>query len=152
MTTPAAIKKALDASPHDEQAVSLNYITRIDGLMRAYPELRIKIMWLPKSCPFVGFRRAKQLALEAIRTADLSEVTEPQTLKSQKAGAKQQVLHEWAERRNQSPRTSFAYQTALRPHETPRWKATPGLLGRTRIFHTTKHRRCRPPKPGSEEN
>jgi hypothetical protein len=98
--------------------------------MRSHPGLKVTIAWLPRNCPFIGFRRARQLALEAIRTADLEAVMEPQTIQSQKARAKQQAIQTWTERWHQAPRTSFAYQTALtkppdgRPH--PTFKATQG--------------------------
>jgi hypothetical protein len=124
LPTVAALNKALDPSPHDGQAVSLYHINRIDMLMHVYPELRINLAWLPRNCPFVGFQRARQLALEAIRTADLEVIVEPQTVKSQKAKAEQQALQAWSERWLQAPRTSFAYQTALtrppdgKPHPT----------------------------------
>jgi hypothetical protein len=85
-------------------------ISRIDELRQDYPGLNLKLSWLPRNCSFVGFRRAKQLALEAIRTANLEEVEEPQSTKSQKASAKpcakQQAYRDWTER-------WLAYRTAL---------------------------------------
>jgi hypothetical protein len=39
----------------------------------------IRLSWLPKSAPFIGFKRARQLVLEAIRTAELTTVDELRT-------------------------------------------------------------------------
>lgn len=81
--------------------------------MRDYPDLNLTITWLPSSRKLVGFRRAKQTALEAIRVANLEEIEEPHTTKKQKATAKQQAYQGWAEQWHQAPRTSLVYRTAL---------------------------------------
>ncbi len=52
--------------------------------MDAYPNLNIRLLWLPRSIPFIGFRRAKQLALEAIRTIPSGIAGESCTIKNQK--------------------------------------------------------------------
>jgi hypothetical protein len=52
----------------------LECLGRIGELLDAHPNLNIRLLWLPRSIPPVGFKRAKQLALEAIHTADLRGV------------------------------------------------------------------------------
>ena len=72
----------------------------------------------------MAYRRAKQLALEAIRTADLMDIEELNTIKNQKKQTKAAATKEWARRWHQSPHDSLAYQTALteppdgHPHPT----------------------------------
>jgi ribonuclease HI len=108
-----AIKKALDPSPHEEQAVSLACLEILGELMTSYPNTNIKLLWLPRATPFVGFKRARQLALEAIRTANPNPDDEPHTIKSQKRNTKETAIATWSERWHQMPRTSLAYRTAL---------------------------------------
>ena len=62
----------------------------------------------------MGFRRAEQLALHAIRTASTTDLEEPFSLKKQKEAVRDGAIAKWAERWHQAPRTSLAYQTALR--------------------------------------
>jgi hypothetical protein len=109
----ATIKRALDASPHEEQAVAIGHLKKIDTLLTTFPNITINLQWMPKKTPFVGFRRAKQLALEAIRTVPLANLTEPQTINKQKESTREMVIAKWAERWYQAPRTSLAYRTAL---------------------------------------
>ena len=60
----------MNASPHEEQAVSIDCLRRIGELLDAHPNTNIWLLWLPRTIPSDGFKRAKQLTLEAIRTAD----------------------------------------------------------------------------------
>jgi ribonuclease HI len=118
------LKRVLDTSPHDQQPDAIGHATRLGEILNTFPNLNIKLLWLPRNCPFVGFKRAKQLALEAIRTADPTTIDEPQTIKCQKANTQRIAIDNWAERWHQAPRTSLAYQTALtkppdgNPHPT----------------------------------
>jgi hypothetical protein len=86
--------------------------------------MNIRLLWLPRAIPSVGFKRAKQLALEAIHTADLRDIEEPHSIKNQKQKTKQAAIATWSERWHEAPRSSLAYQTALtkppdgRPHPT----------------------------------
>jgi hypothetical protein len=119
-----AVNRALDASLHEEQAVSIKCLRRIGELLDAHPNMNIRLLWLPRAIPSVGFKRAKQLALEAICTADLRDVEEPHSIKNQKQKTKQAAIATWLERWHEVPRSSLAYQTALtkppdgRPHPT----------------------------------
>ena len=123
-----AISRVLDASPHEEQAVSIEYLRRLGELLNTHPGLNISLLWLPRNIPSVGFKRAKQLALEAIRTADLRDVEEPHTIKAQKKKTKENVTATWAERWHQMPRSSLAYRTALT--KPPDGRAHPTFLAR----------------------
>jgi hypothetical protein len=120
----AAVSRALDSSPHEEQGTSIKCMEKIDEILRAHPDADVRLSWLPKAAPFIGFKRAKQLALEAIRTAELVATNEPHTVKKQKDEARAAAVNTWAERWHQMPRTSLAYRTALtrppdgRPHPT----------------------------------
>ena len=55
-----AINRVLDASPHKEQQASINHLHQIDNLLQVFPHMNITLMWLPRSIPFMGFKRAKQ--------------------------------------------------------------------------------------------
>lgn len=119
-----AISKTLDASQHDNQATSIKCMTKIDEILVAHPHTEIRLSWSPKNAPFVGFKRAKQLALEAIRIATPTEEDELHTISHQKQRTKEAAVSAWAERWHQTPRNSLAYQTALtrppegKPHPT----------------------------------
>ena len=108
-----AINKTLNATPHEEQETALRHLASLGELLTAYPSTRIRLQWLPRKGSFVGFRRAKQLALEAIRTTDLTTLDEPQMIGQQKEKTKEQVMSLLTERWHQNPRTSHAYRTAL---------------------------------------
>jgi ribonuclease HI len=120
----AAVNKALDASPHDDQEESISILRRLSVILESYPNTNIVLMWIPRKAPFVGFKRAKQLALEAIRTANLAEIIEPHTINNQREATKNAAITAWAERWHQSAHTSKVYQTALtmppdgKPHYT----------------------------------
>ena len=120
----ATIEKALDASPHENQAVSIEILNRLSAMLENHPHTKIALLWLPRKAPFVGFQRAKQLALEATRTADLTDFKEPHTIGSQKKESKDAAIVAWTERWHQAPRTSMVYRTALttppkgKPHHT----------------------------------
>jgi hypothetical protein len=137
LTSDSALKKALNASPHTDQAESIKLLGRLNELIDKYPELNITLLWLPKKSPFVGFRRTKQLALEAARTADLTNVIEPQTIDNQIKHAEHAAIKAWTTRYNQAPRTSMAYRTALttppdgKTHHTfqPKHQTTPRTTG-----------------------
>jgi hypothetical protein len=119
-----AVRRALDASPHEEQAVSIDCLRRIGELFDAHPNTNIRLLWLPRTIPSDGFKKARQAALEAIRTAVLRDIEEPHSIKDQKMKTKTAAIAAWAERWHQMPRSSLAYKTALtkppdgRPHPT----------------------------------
>jgi hypothetical protein len=120
----SAVGKALNASPHEEQETAIQHLNKLGKLITSYPNLNIKLLWLPKAGPFIGFKRAKQLALGAIHTTNLANVKEPHTIQSQRKATKDATIAKWTECWHQSPCTSLAYHTALttppdgRPHPT----------------------------------
>ena len=117
-----ALNRALDASAHPEQAASICHLERLGELLNTYPNTHVRLQWLPRKSPFVGFRRARQLAFEAIRTADPTELHEPPpSIKKQKDIAEREAIATLENRYYNGPRTSFAYKTALR--EPPNGKA-----------------------------
>ena len=120
-----AINRTLDATPHEEQETALRHLASLGELFNTYPNVRIRLQWLPRKGPFIGFKRAKQLALEAIQITDLTTLDEPQTIKQQKAKTKEQVMSLLTERWHQNPHTSHAYRTALR--EPPNGKHHPSF-------------------------
>ncbi|KAI0262661.1 hypothetical protein BGY98DRAFT_1086401 [Russula aff. rugulosa BPL654] len=109
----AALNKVLDASPHEEQEVSLRHLAKLSEILTTYPNAHIRLQWLPRKGPSDGFRRAKQHALEAIRTTDIATLNEPQTIKQQKENTNRKAMTLLTERWHQNPRTSHAYRTAL---------------------------------------
>jgi hypothetical protein len=134
-----AINKMLNVTPHEEQNITIKCLEKLGELMDTYPNLNIQLLWLPRTIDFVGFKRAKQLALEAVRTADLNPDDEPHTIKHQKKTTREAAVAMWAERWHDSPRTSLAYRTALtqppngRPHPT-----FPTELGSAKFSRTTR--------------
>jgi len=62
----AAINQVLDTSPHGDQQESIRILKRLSTIFEAFPKTNIVLLWLPRKAPFIGFKRAKQLALEAI--------------------------------------------------------------------------------------
>lgn len=119
-----AIDRALNISLHEEQAVSIDCLNRIGELLNTHPNVNIRPLWLPRNNPSVGSKRAKQLALKAIRTADLTNIEKPYSIKDQKKRTEANAIASWAERWHAVPRTSHAYATTLtkppdgRPHPT----------------------------------
>ena len=93
--------------------MSINCLTWIDELLDIYPNLNIRLLWLPRNIPSVGFKRTKQLALEAICTAKLKEDDEPHLIKAQKKKTTETAILMWAEHWHQAPQSSLAYRTAL---------------------------------------
>jgi hypothetical protein len=134
-----AITRVLDARPHEEQNIAIKCLGKIGELMTSYPNLNIQLLWLPRSIPFIGFKRAKQLALEAIRVADPNPAKEPHTIKHQKKKTKEAAVTTWANHWYSAPCTSLAYRTALtkppdgRPH--PTFKIEPNAA---KFSHTTR--------------
>ena len=132
-----AISKATDSSPHDEQDVTLQCLKKIGELMDAYPNINIELLWLPRSIPFVGFQRVKQLAFEAICMAVRRPEEEPHTIKHMEKKTKQDAIATWTERWHRMPHNSLAYKTALtrppdgRPHPTFPTKEEPAKFSRT---------------------
>ena len=61
-----AVNRALDVSPHNDQEESIGLLKRLSNLFERYPHANIVLIWLPRKAPFIGFRKVKQLALEAI--------------------------------------------------------------------------------------
>ena len=81
--------------------------------MDTYPNLNITLLWLPRKIPFVGFKRAKQLALEAICMAEPKPNDEPHTIKHLKKKTKENTIAKWTEHWHSTPHTLLAYRTAL---------------------------------------
>jgi hypothetical protein len=109
----SALNRALDASPHEEQAASIGHLTKLGELLSAHPNIKVRLQWLPKKVPFIGFRRARQLAFEAIRTADTTDLHEPESIRKQKDTTKRTAIATWEGRYYNNPRSSMAYKTAL---------------------------------------
>jgi hypothetical protein len=109
-----ALNRALDASPHEEQVASIGHLRKLGELLSTYPNTQVRLQWLPKKVSFVGFRMARQLAFKAVRTADPTDLHEPQSIKMQKDAAKRTVIATWEDRYHSNPRSSMAFKTALR--------------------------------------
>jgi hypothetical protein len=126
-----ALNKTLDTSPHEEQATALDHIERLGELLTTFPNVQVRLQWLPRKVPFIGFRRARQLAFEAIRVADPREFHEPPSIKKLEETTKRAVISIWEGRYYVNPRTSFAYKTAIqgppdgKAHHTFNVKRTP---------------------------
>lgn len=109
----SALNRALDASTHEEQATSIGHLKTLGELFSTYPTTQVRLQWLPRKIPFVGFRRARQLAFEAIRLAGPMDAGEPQSIKKQKEATRRTAIVTWETRYYDNPRTSMAYKTAL---------------------------------------
>jgi hypothetical protein len=91
-----AITKVLSTIPHEEQNISLECLEKLGELIIDFPKVNIQLLWLPRSTPFVSFKRAKQLALEAIQTTKLNPDDKPHTIKHQKKKTKEAMVATWA--------------------------------------------------------
>ena len=109
----AAINRALDASLHDDQNISIAIMKSLSVILTHHPNTNIVFLWLPRKITFIGFKRVKQLALEAIRIANLAEIIKPHTINNQKEVTKEVAIAVWGDRWNKLPHTSKAYQIAL---------------------------------------
>ena len=115
LSSNAALCRTLDPSTHEEQEVSLRHLEKLGELLASYPEITITLQWLPRKILFAGFRRAKQKALSAIRTAaPANSLDQPPSINKIKETARVGAIAEWAEKWHMAPRTSLAYRTALR--------------------------------------
>ena len=94
ITTPSntTIIKATNSSPHNKQDITIKFLTKLGELMDTHPNTSIQLLWLPRDAPFVGFKRARQLALEAIHTAVLNPEDEPHTIKNHRKTMKQEAI------------------------------------------------------------
>ena len=108
-----ATTRALDASLHKDQQVSINYLYQIDDLLNAFPHINITLIWLPRSAPFIGYKRARQLAFEAICTTYITMLEEPYTIRNQKEDSKHKAVEEWTKHWHKLPCDSLIYWTTL---------------------------------------
>ena len=113
LTSGAAVKKALDSSPHEDQEESIRLLKRLGNILERFPHANVAFLWLPRKAPFIGFKRAKQLALEAIRMACLEDIIEPHTIANQKKLAREAAIVAWTEIYYLSLHASLIYRTAL---------------------------------------
>ena len=109
-----ALNKMIDASTHEEQATSIRHLKILGELFLTYPNIEVRLQWLLRKVPFIGFRRAKQLAFETIRLADPADLRDPQSIKKQTDTVQRAAIAMWEERYYSGPRTTMAYKTALR--------------------------------------
>jgi hypothetical protein len=135
-----------------DQEESIRILKRLSLILDSHPNTNIVLLWLPRKAPFVGFKRTKQLALEAIRTTNPDDITEPHTINSQRETTKDAAIVAWADKWHRSPHTSKAYQTALtmppdgEPHLTLHLAHTrnspneENTVKFSRLTHTTLYR------------
>ena len=108
-----AINKALDASPHDNQEVSIAILRRLSTILDSKPDTKIVFLWLPWKIPFAGFNQMKQIVLETICPVDLTNIIKPHTINRQKEMTKDAAVAEWAVQWHRLSHTSEVYQMAL---------------------------------------
>ena len=134
----ATINRALDTSPYNDQNVSIVIMKSLSVILTYHPNTNIIFLWLPRKITFIEFKRAKQLALEAIYIANLAKIIEPHTINNQKEATKEAAIAVWGNRWNKLPHMSKAYQTALT--SPPDGKPYP-------TFHVTYCRSIEPIEP-----
>ena len=126
-----ALKRMLNASLHEEQAASIGHFKKPGELLSTYPNTQVRLQWLPMKVPFIGFLTARQLTFEAIHTAVPTGQHKPPSIKKQKEVTKRTAIAKWEDRYYNNPRSSLAFQTALRSppdgrtHHTFNIKPTP---------------------------
>ena len=101
-----AVDKALDVSPHADQKESILILRRLSVIFDVHPNTNVVLLWLPKKVSFVGFKRTKQLALEAICMTIFNEIEKPHSINKQREKTKDDAIAAWAEQWHQSPHTS----------------------------------------------
>jgi hypothetical protein len=109
----SALNRALDTSLHEEQAASIGHLTKLGELLSTYPNIKVKLQWLPKKVPFIRFWRARQLAFEAICTADTIYLHKPKSIKKQKDTTKCTAIPIWEGCYYNNPCSSMACKMAL---------------------------------------
>jgi hypothetical protein len=87
-----AITMALNTTSHEEQNITIGCLEKLGKLMTAFPQMNFPLLWLPRTIPFISFKRVKQLALEAIRTAKPNPNDDPYTIECQKKKTKEATI------------------------------------------------------------
>ena len=123
----SALSRALDPSTHEEQEASLRRLRPLGEILNTFPSINAVLQWLPKKISFVGFRRAKQLAMEATRTADPANLEDPPTIKKQQKEARDTAVAAWALRPEVAPSTTQLDGIPNSTTRAPRWEGTPRL-------------------------
>jgi hypothetical protein len=112
-----AITMVLNTTPHKEQNITIGHLEKLGELMTAFPQMNFPLLWLPRTIPFVSFKREKQLALEAIRTTEPNPDDDPHTIERQKKKTKEAAIS-----------LGLAAGTS---HCMPRWHTKPPSLNRS---------------------
>jgi len=97
---------------HATQRVSLTLTWKIDALLSEYPQITLMLQYAKRNPVLGGFRRAHQLALEAVRRP-LNNDQHPPSIHFQRAENKAEAISNWSEIYSKNPRLSQAYNSAL---------------------------------------
>jgi hypothetical protein len=128
---------------HATQRVSLTLAWKIDALLSEYPQITLMLQYAKRNPALGGFRRARQLALEAVRRP-LNNDQHPPSIHFQRTENKAEAISNWSEIYSKNPRLSQAYNSALvtppdgKVHQIL-WIASTGLRknGQTFIQHVS---------------
>jgi len=110
--SPVATQQLFSFSQHATQHASLSLARKVDALLTEHPQLILNFQYAKRSPALVGFKRARQLALEAVRRP-LTNTRRPPSLHFQRAENKSAAFVAWGELYRVNPRQSQAYNSAL---------------------------------------
>ena len=110
--SPTAPGLFLDFSPHDTQYTSLALAREIDSLTTENPLIFITIQYAKKNPALGGFKRIRQLALDAVKRPLSNEYQAP-SIQFQRAETRATAIGAWEQKYYESPRHSQAYNSAL---------------------------------------
>ena len=110
--SPSAPGKFLDFSPHPTQHVSLEFAHQIDSFVSENPGVFLTILYAKRNPTLEGFKRSRQLALEAVKRPLTYEYQAP-SIHYQRAETRATAIGAWEQRYHENPRHSQAYNSAL---------------------------------------
>jgi hypothetical protein len=110
--SPTAPRLLLDFSQHATQHVSLEAANNIDALLTDFPRITLILKSTKRNYKLVGFKRARHLALEAVKRP-LNTGKRPPSILYQRAENKAAAIRAWEQRYQADPKHSQAYNSAL---------------------------------------
>ena len=110
--SPTAPGLCLNFSQHAMQHIALKCVQSIDMLLTAHPGINITIQYAKRSPALVGLKRARHLALEAVK-GPLPIIQQPPSIHYQRAETKAAAIKAWGQQYWENPRQPQAYNSAL---------------------------------------
>ena len=110
--SPTASQRFLDFTQHESQRLSLEFAWNIDALLTAHQGITMCIQHAKRNPVLAGFKRTRQLALEAVK-GPLPNKRRPPSISYQRSETRATAIEAWEQRYWENPRQSQAYNSAL---------------------------------------